>query len=453
MPDACSPLAPCQNLDGQLLLQRTIYGPQFGFASQGNLLGVGATGAGVRPYVDLNLKMTWRPVGLCQGPATSVMGLAPGEVVTVGIRTRSSRTFSDLISDAAESSQTSSHSNRFITQQGTQPAPAGSGGSAGDGSGGGGVGDFVDTVTKLAPALIFAFASILDDAISVAEDVASGAEGVASDIGSLASGAVSGLIDNGIVGGSGNGSSALVDTSSMTNDILDTVSRSESQSHLRQSTVTTSEETEQTIRRVFGNPYLDRSLQLRFIPVFNQFEIQVLLVQATPGLVTHFGEPGLAPAGAYLSRAGLSAQAAARPVASALYATDQVGDDDGLRRPMRDMLRSLGARGNSPTLLEHGLAWSRTELRGNGLHVPLASADNLASAWKLNSKQAAQLKGSLARIGPDQLAKIFQVQTRTVSIFAGTHIEAVPGDCILPGVPNDLKVIVPGATQYFRDKQ
>jgi hypothetical protein len=405
--------------------------------------------------------MTWNQVGLCQGPPTSVMGLAPGEVVTVGIRTRNSRSFSQLISDAAESSQTSSHSDRHVTQQGTQPAPPA---PQGGGGGGGGGSDFLDTVTKLAPALIFAFASIWDDAVSVVEDAASGIVGAAKDVGAAAGNAISGLIDNGIAGSGGGGSSAVVETSSITDEILDTVSRSESQSHLRQSTVTTAEETEQTIRRTFGNPYLDRSLQLRFIPVFNQFAVRVELLRATPGLVAHFSEPassrasqtalGVVGAKIPLLRTVVSEQAPAfRPVASALYVTNQVGDDDGLRRPMRDMLRNIGARSNSPVLLEHGLSWSRTDVRGNGIHVPISTPENVISAWKLDGQQASHLNSSLARLAPDRLGTVFQVQTRTVMVFAGTHIEAAPGSCVLPDIPSEFKVIVPGSTQYIRQKQ
>ena len=152
MPDPCSALGQCQNLDGRLLLQRTIYGPQFALASQGSVLGVAANSAGLRPYADLTLGMTWRQVGLCQAPAASVMGLAPGEVVTVGIRTKTSRTFTDLVSDAAESSQTVSHSDRFVSEQGTQPAPQPSGG--GGGGGGGGLGDIASTAVSMAPLLI-----------------------------------------------------------------------------------------------------------------------------------------------------------------------------------------------------------------------------------------------------------------------------------------------------------
>ncbi len=98
MADPCAPLAPCNDLDGKLLVQRSVYGPQLAFdPGTVSLAGLSTRGAALRGVLDLLFEVRWRSTGLCQGPATSVMGLAPGEVVTVGLRTRSSRTFSSLI--------------------------------------------------------------------------------------------------------------------------------------------------------------------------------------------------------------------------------------------------------------------------------------------------------------------------------------------------------------------
>src|SRR5262249_39399503 len=113
MPIECDPLIPCDDLDGRILLQRTVYGPQLAFSADATAL---TAGAGLRPSLDLVMGVSWRPRGLCQGPPTHVMGLAPGEVVSVGIRTRQSRSFSSLVRDAAESSKTSSHSDRHLPE-------------------------------------------------------------------------------------------------------------------------------------------------------------------------------------------------------------------------------------------------------------------------------------------------------------------------------------------------
>lgn len=459
MANACEVLPACDNLDGRLLLQRTIYGPQFGFDEQPALPGLGSAGAGLRPYADLMFGMTWRQVGLCQAPPTSVMGLAPGEVVTVGIRTRQSRSFTQLVRDAAESSQTISHSDRHTSEHGTQPVPPATGG------GGGGGEDILGDIVKLAPIFIGMFGSIFSDALPVVGGIVGGILGgpVGAAIGGAAGSAVGGLIDNGIAGGGGgSGASPVVETGSITDEIINTITHSESQSHLRETNVSTAEESEQSIRRTFGNPYLDRTLQLRFIPVFNQFAVTVSLVRVTPGLVAHFAEPVANASLNMLTMQTTTAKmaiaeraAAVRPIAVALHAANQVGDDEGVRRPMAALLQRLSARDKQSrgTLLERGLSWDRTEVRGNGIHVPIASPDNVASAWKLRGEEATKFKKALGRIDAAQLDKIFVPRVRTVSVFAGTHVEAVPGSCVLPDVPADLKVIVPGATQYLREKE
>ena len=251
----------------------------------------------------------------------------------------------------------------------------------------------------------------------------------------------------------------LLETVSIADEILDTVTRAESESHLRETGVTTSQETETTIRRTFGNPYLDRSLQLRFIPVFNQFEVRTSLVRIIAGLVAHFAEPPATPGKLAMFAAIREAvdrpslmEQPGRPVADWLHATEAVGDDDGTRRPMVQLLRGISARGEGARQpgLEGGLAWERTEARGNGVHVPLAAADNVVAAWGLRGEEASRLVDGLKRIAPDQVSALIAPRVRTVHVFAGTHVEAVPGNCVLPGIPPGLAVIVPGATQYVK---
>jgi hypothetical protein len=119
---------------------------------------------------------------------------------------------------------------------------------------------------------------------------------------------------------------------------------------------------------------------------------------------------------------------------------------------MVQLLRTVSSRteGARQASLEGGLAWDRTEARGNGVHVPLASGDNVVSAWGLRGQDARRLVEGLDRIAPDRVSAIIQPRVRTVHVFAGTHVEAVPGTCVLPGIPAGIAVIVPGATQYVK---
>lgn len=448
MPSECDPLVQCDDLDGRILLQRTVYGPQLAFSADASAL---TAGAGLRPYLDLTMGVSWRPRGLCQGPPTHVMGLAPGEVVSVGIRTRQSRTFSSLVRDAAEASKTSSHTDRHTREQ-RPPQPSGGGGGtqAGGGGGGGGFGpeDVLGAAIPLAPIIIDLFGSQIGAAMRAIR-----ANQLQPATGPTDTGKRLQLMLDQVSANSAGG--PILETASITDEILDTVTRSESESHLRETGVTTSQETETTIKRTFGNPYLDRSLQLRFIPVFNRFEVVTSLLRLSPGLVGHFAEPAPTPARRTAitdmreaaARASLT-DVSVRPVASWLHATEAVGDDDAARGPMVQLLRTVPSRGKPS--LEGGLAWQRTETRGNGVHVPLAAADNLVAAWGLRGSAASELVNSLERIAPDRLGAIFEPRVRTVHVFAGTHVEAVPGTCVLPGIPPEIAVIVPGATQYVR---
>ena len=58
MPSECDPLVQCDDLDGRILLQRTVYGPQLAFNADASSLTAGAV-------VDFDLVMgiSWRPLG------------------------------------------------------------------------------------------------------------------------------------------------------------------------------------------------------------------------------------------------------------------------------------------------------------------------------------------------------------------------------------------------------
>src|SRR6185369_527129 len=83
-------------------------------------------------------------------------------------------------------------------------------------------------------------------------------------------------------------------------NILERIESTES--HHSFSETTTSEHTviEQKVRRTFANPYRDRSLELRFIPVFRKFEVATKLIGSEPGIFfkpghANFSIPGIRP--------------------------------------------------------------------------------------------------------------------------------------------------------------
>ena len=448
MATPCTPLNACTNVDGLVVVQRTIYGPLLGFDSQATLPGINSSGSALRTYVDINFNLNWRSLGLCQGPVTSIMGLAPGEVVTVGLRSRESRSFFQMVQSAAQSSQSSS------SQQTMQPAPPRQPSGTSKGKQGG---SSLDSLLSLIPLFILGFGSNMTDGSSTGDGAG---DSSSADLPDQAANDV-GTVVNQVTDPNAKDDGVLQQAVFQTTQILDTVSQSESQSQLQESTATTSDETDLTVQRVFGNPYLDRSLQLRFIPVLNQYEVTISLASITSGLVGFFGEPSpglLAATTAATANptAGLAEQAAsARPAATFLNYLQTIGDNDNVRRPMINLIRSLSARSDRSRgiRLEQGLAWDRTSVRGNGVHVPLSGFADLVAAWKLSGPTADNLKTNLNKTNPKVVGGTMKPQKQTVSIFAGTHVEAVPGNCVLPDIPDHLKVLVPGAKEQVKSTE
>jgi hypothetical protein len=527
MPDFCEPMTSCTDLDGRLLLQRAVYGPQLAF-DPGSLAfgGVASRGSALRPLLHIRFEMSWKSTGLCQGPATSIMSLAPGEVVTVGLRTRTTRTFSSLVRNAAEKSRSSSRTDRQVGP------PRGAGGSSlfgglrgalgelGGFLGGFGaaagraaqsvagsaagrlnetrefaealaqetakraaakaeefsfLGDAVrealqeqeeekeNEAIELIQAFVGQFGSFLQDAAgAVVGTVSSGVAGAVNavtNIADAASGGVADLVDNVVAGG------GLVGTMQQIAEVIETVERSESESSLRETTVTTSTESEQTITRTFGNPYLDRSLQLRFLPVFQRFEVTTKVVKGTAGLATVVAEPdepflqsaGSGSSGPHASQFEPLSRGFGNPrgrltVKSTLRASSGAGAESNLRGTMLSAVQKAAQAsgvGASGVRLDQGLAWDRTTSLGNAVHVPLANADDITKVWNLKVEMGKRLKDALKKLEPGEIERIApRASTRIVHVFAGLHVEPVAGTCVLPDIPKHLRVIVPGGTTY-----
>jgi hypothetical protein len=232
--------------------------------------------------------------------------------------------------------------------------------------------------------------------------------------------------------------------------------------------------TEQRIRRTFSNPYRDRSLELRFIPVFRRFEVTTSLVKGEPGLLLR---PGLinfavpdarAKLGSFIEtqvkHRAIAATAAADPgteqdgagvrrssavvdlltTNAALYTrrlmahTHRAGNRDALLTPFVHLLGLSTTRGGrapsaSATSLADGLAWSRAAVHNGEIHVPLAERANWPRQWASGPAAGldhviSQTVGNVAWLGQ-------WTRTKTVHLFMGTHVEAVAGTCLLTALP------------------
>jgi hypothetical protein len=468
----CTPLVACEGLDGRVVLQRMVYGPSL-FEDLGTLRFGDFTipGGAVRPFVDLHFEVRWIPKELCRGPVASIMSLAPTETVTAGIRTARRESFSQMMRDAAESSTVMTHGERRYRRDTRAPAARGGGGAAGGGLLGAlGLGDVgLDDVLPLSPVFVGLFGSFFSDVGSAVGDlvgtVVGGPVGAAAAAGAALANAIGSAVDGAFGAGSGPGGAApagspLVDTHERISELIQSIERRESQSHIRQTVVSRERETEEFLTRTFANPYRDRSLQLRFLPVYRHFEVVTTIWRAIPGFAflsaAIDGRRERMPfAGALLAgleRSGavapdVAGAPAAGPLVStaaanrAIMAWAQTGhDDDVVRRPLAELLVRHADPGEraAGTLVERGLRWEQAAVRANAVHVPLAPADVVRKAWNLTGESAREVSDKLSLLEPERLKLLLPATTRRdVHVFAGTHVEAVPGECVLPGVVTD----------------
>ena len=143
--------------------------------------------------------------------------------------------------------------------------------------------------------------------------------------------------------------------------------------------------------------------------------------------------------------------AAPAPAVSRLVSTAQVTrvalaaaqvnhDDQDVRHPMVDLLKrnTSSSEREKGAQVEQGLRWSGAQVRDNVLHVPAADPAILARAWHLDERAAGKLNDAIARLSPDKLPSFApKIETRQIHLFAGTHVEAVAGECILPDIVTD----------------
>ena len=330
-----------------------------------------------------------------------------------------------------------------------------------------------DEAIELIPTYVGKFGSFFEDAVGAIGGVVTGAVngvvGAVTDIAGAAGNAVADLVDN-VIGGGGGPAGAGVGagfagTVQRISEIINTVDRSESESSLRESTVTTTTENEQTISRTFGNPYLDRSLQLRFIPVYQRFEVTTRIVGGLAGLATVLARPGesaiaspavsirtatFSASGIRATEPAFNADVMATPrMSSVLGVSGDAGAESDLRSTMFSSVQKASqTSGAAPAV--------RLDQASRGIARPASECRARAARRSRHRHQRLGLRGTVServtdaikRISPDSLARLAPASVKVVHVFAGLHVEAVPGSCVLPDIPEHLRVIVPGGTTY-----
>jgi hypothetical protein len=453
--DFCAPYEQCADLDGRLIINRTIEGPPLA-RDEGELpLGsLSMQGGAIHPYFHLFYQQQWIPKEACYAPVRSVMGLAPGETVTTEVRQREQTDYVRTVQTAFESSEVSTQTRRH----GRELIDT----------------DYDGNGIELS-AVSAVFGSFLEDAWDTATGIVSGGVGLANGLIDAAQDGINSIF------GTGDDDSAPPGTQSTGNsktlDVIDeslsTIQRSESQSSRTDTTTSRTVAVERSITRTFSNPYLDRSLELRFIPTFRHFEVVTTLFRVDFGVLLHAGRVnfpsrGMGSAyGDFLQRRvvdprivsvanaelGLEddVRAGARTSAvsehlnanSSLYTgrflrhlQDQRAHGD-IAQPMLRLLNQpqrAPARGREAPNVASALEWSKMQVRDQTVYVPLTDHRNLVSA--LGDKPPVVDLGK--KIGdtirnPVWLKKF--VRRRDVHLFMGTHIEAVAGECVLAHIP------------------
>ena len=77
------------------------------------------------------------------------------------------------------------------------------------------------------------------------------------------------------------------------------------------------------------------------------------------------------------------------------------------------------------------------------MHVPIAEPRTAGKAFGLKAGDLNRFVKAVERIDPGKIHLLLPKPiVRTVHVYAGTHVEAVPGECLLPDIPDEQRIIV-----------
>jgi hypothetical protein len=423
MSEACELFKSCKDLDVRTYIWRTFEGPSVA-VSDGTVPfteDTAITGISTQVFVQLLLRARATLGEACIGPARSVLGLGPMERFSyVTSRTRDVE-LGALMRRAIERTNTTETSIRTAVETVN-----------------------VDTTTTTSASSDSSGFSLgpLGDWDFGGENSAEATEKVVSE------------------------------TTTTLIDVLSTTLESETESTETELSATFRDTTTQATSRTLVNPYHDRSLLVRFHPVYREVILVIEFTAATVGVAMTTGTfakvPALAAHGEFLSRvvrdkalvqtaqatlavpraAGARAAAAApaeRQLQTHLQANNpfyaaawvhevrQVRGQApvaGMARRAMQNQRLVDAR----QVRRAGLAFDRLTVRGDRIFIPASDAEAFAKTVKLPAGERAVI-GHMTN--PAFLDRLRQRQKKEIrlKLFMGTHVEVIPGKCVLPDVP------------------
>ena len=77
------------------------------------------------------------------------------------------------------------------------------------------------------------------------------------------------------------------------------------------------------------------------------------------------------------------------------------------------------------------------------MHVPLSDLESVQSAWQLDAEASTTLGKAVAQLSPAALGTVLgPLPPQTLHLYAGSHVEVVPGTCTLPDIITDALSVV-----------
>jgi hypothetical protein len=437
----CEIFEPCENIDGRLLINRTMDGAPLALDEDLALGAFSLDRPTLRPYAKLVFEQRWFIKEMCYGPTRSVLGLAPCETVTTEVRTVEQRDFTSIVQQAMESSEVTTNTRvegRELIDNNWD-------------------GNTVD----LSKITIGEWGSFWQVVGAVAGAVVGGPIG--AGVGAWVGGAIDDATSG---GGGGGGATATGRVLAIVDETLETVQKSQSQHLMTEMTSSFSSTRERSITRSFKNPYQDRTLELRFIPTFRHFVVVTTLIRFDFGLSLNVGKvrfprQGVGVAYGDFLQARLKDQRMMSVANAELGLDDDLSinarssglsdhlnnnseaygkellrhmhknrDIEALQTPVVQAIRNATKTTHEADQLEKAFAWSDTFVQDNSIFVPMADPSFAVEKLNLTERQAKVFNEKLEHIKPGKLKTV--VQERDLYLFAGTHVEAAPGHCRLP---------------------
>lgn len=449
----CDDYKPCEGIDGRLLINRAMDGPPLAIDEKLNLGLFPLVNASLRPFAKLVFEQRWIPKEMCYGPARSVLGLAPCENITTEVRTVQQHDFTNLVQNAMESSEVTTNTRtegRELIDNNWN-------------------GNTID----LSKVTVGEWGSFWEVVGTFVGAVAGGPVGAV--IGNWVGGAIDDATSSaGGSGGAAGGGTALGRTVTVIDESLTAIQKSQNQHLLSERTSSFSSLRERSVTRSFKNPYQNRSLELRFIPTFRHFEIITTLIRFDFGLSLDIGKVRFPPHGVGISygdflqtrlkdqrmmsvanaELGLEDDFHTNPRNVSLgdhlngnpevYAKKllrhmhQNRDIGALQSPVFHAIRNTTKSDKEADNLQKAFSWSDIYVEGKSIFLPMAKPKLAVKKLNLTDKDAAKFHEKLKLIRPGNLH--ITVNKRDIHLFAGTHIEAVPGNCVLPDLPSYPKI-------------